>query len=172
MDVMKIGGKTDNDLVKGVRVAADGTVMAAVEGNVVQEHEWTTVRKLILDNTVNRPTDTSINTVGVAETSSANDRNLIPMKDYALNSLRILNKTGANVQITFLSDDRYTSSQVMRNINNEVISFIVPASTDYFIVTPEDFPLLNYIQYLKFQWQCLSTPNGTDGLLLTLIQRR
>ena len=136
-DVMKIGGKTPSNTVKGVAVNADGKL------DTVKTWDMPIVELF---------SDTVSDTEGHLATN-------LDLSPYPLVSLRIKNQTGVPVDITPLVDlwDN-TNGLSLKYINGSTLTFQVPSDSNYFIVMPNDYPWLNYVKYLKLRIQATDTP--------------
>ena len=143
-DVMKIGGKTPSNTVKGVAVNADGKL------DTVKTWEMPIIELF-------------------SEELSDTDEHLAQNLDlsiYPLVSLRIRNRTGATVSVQPLIDlYNNTNGNSLKFINGDAIVFQVPSDNQYYMITPDDFPWLNYIKYLRLRLKATSTPTGDTPLL-------
>lgn len=148
--MIRIAGKTSNDTASGIAVTA--------EGNVKQNHVWDQYAERIVDVI---PTDTTSVTIGIDTP--------IMLNKYAVTSLRIYNNTGVNVRIRFLHDNVADSALYLRDADGNDVEITIPTSASRVIsITPNDFPILNYLNRLKFTYGCTETPTNTSGSSSTL----
>lgn len=75
-------------------------------------------------------------------------------------SLRFLNRLGVPVTITFLSDVNQNNGYSLIDSNAVGKSITLQPTNDYIIITPEDCPILNYIQLLRLKVKASSTPSS------------
>ena len=143
-DVMKIGGKTPSNTVKGVNVDANG--------NLITSRLW----------------DESILTLysdSVADTSEKRTVNT-DLSSYPLVSLRITNRTGVSVKVTPLVDLYNTDNGYsLTDIDGSELSFEVAPNNAFAIITPVEAPWLNYVKYLRFKFRALETPSADTPTL-------
>lgn len=75
-------------------------------------------------------------------------------------SLRFLNRLGVPVTITFLSDVNQNNGYNIVGSDAVSKSITLQPTNDYIIITPEDCPILNYIQLLRLKVKASSTPSS------------
>lgn len=143
--MMRIAGKTSSDTACGIAVTSDG--------NVKQNHVWEQHNERIVNEI---PEDTSAVTIGI-ETP-------IVLADYAVTSLRFYNNTGVDVRVRFLLDTVADSALYLRDADGNNIEITIPSNASYVVsITPNDIPVLNYLNRLKFTYACKETPTNTSG---------
>lgn len=150
--MMKIAGKTPNNTVAGVSVNSDG--------QIVNNHKWEKLVQWVVDA---KPTDATPITVGF------DDDNRILVSEYAVASLRVMNNTGVPVRIRFQSDVVYSNQTYLQGIDGKDIEVTIPSRNSRLVViTPADFPILNYLHVLKFTCVFSETPTNIPGNGTTL----
>lgn len=81
-------------------------------------------------------------------------------------SLRIENKLSVPVKIYFYNDTNIYN--ILRNTDGDQISFSAAANADT-IVTPDDFPLLNYMKTIKLMVSAANTVDNDEGKSVKVI---
>ena len=82
----------------------------------------------------------------------------VDVRDIPTFSLRIVNRLGVPVTITFLTDANTTNGYALVNMDQTEKSITVSPGNPYVIVTPEDLPFLNYVQYVRLQVKASTAP--------------
>lgn len=75
-------------------------------------------------------------------------------------SLRFLNRLGVPVTISFLSDVNQSNGYALVGSDAVVKSITLQPTNRYIIITPEDFPILNYIRLLRLEVRASSAPES------------
>ena len=95
----------------------------------------------------------------------------VDVRDIPTFSLRIVNRLGVPVTITFLTDISTTNGYSLLNMDATDKAITVSPANAYVIVTPEDLPFLNYVQYLRLQVKASTTPaSGEFGAYLVAVR--
>ena len=131
MSLLKMGGKAPDGKAKAVGVDANGNL------NVTRQ--WAADVITVLPTTEIRDTN-AISTIS----------NAVDVRNYGFVSLRIVNTLGVPVKIMFYADINAASDLWMSRLDKSYITAMIPA-TDCVILTPEDIPELNYLQYIKLR---------------------
>ena len=82
----------------------------------------------------------------------------VDVRDIPTFSLRILNRLGVPVTISFLTDVNTFNGYSLNNMDQTSKSITVSPGSGYVIVTPEDLPFLNYVQYVRLQVKASTVP--------------
>ena len=137
--MMRIAGRTPSGTA--VPMAADAS------GNVSVTRTWK--KEWVALQTSLEIRDTNAHNIPAFDVSG------IPMY-----SLRILNRLGVPVTITFLADVNTTNGYALTDIDMVTKAITVQPGQSYIIITPDDLPLLNYIRYLRMLVKASSTPEA------------
>lgn len=142
INLLPIGGKSDNNTVRGVAVSNNGEVKT----NKI----WDVSVVDILDNEEIRDT-----------TAFPTDK--VELNTAGLVSLRIRNRLGVPVSIQLyidIGDQTFT----MYDANGDIFELNIPDTGGHWmIITDNDWYVLNYLSYIKLRIQASSTP--TEGTL-------
>lgn len=97
------------------------------------------------------------------EIRDANSHNIdaLDVRDVSMVSLRILNRLGVPITIRFLTDVNTSNGYGL--VDEEGVSknsVTISPTNGYVIFTPEDIPLLNYVQYIRLQVQAQTAPTS------------
>lgn len=133
MAMMRIAGKGTDDTAKGIRTNNSG--------NLITTKEWTP------EMLVNQATAT----FEVGETATKQLLGIAEIGKAGITSLRIANSTGVPVEIMFYADRNNADVSILYDLEGNRVSFTVPAQSSLYIVTPEDMPILNYIDWLNLR---------------------
>ena len=147
MSIMQIGGKNDN-LAIPVAVNSDGSVFT--------EREWIASPVNVLDGYALRDANTHY---------TMTEGTFVDLKPFGLVSLRIVNSTDKDITFALLYDLNKNSTTYLRDVDGNNIK-IVAKSGKSMIITPNDMPVLNYIDYLKFNFSAAEAP--TSGVITVI----
>ena len=128
-DILKIGAKGEDGLVKAIASDNDGHIQT---GKMWKTKVFTPTnlwRKEIRDTT---PIQESID-----------------VSEYGLISLRIRNRTDKPITIAFQLDTEANSSSGLRDHNGNKIEIVIPPNGPWLLYTPEQIPLLHYVNLLN-----------------------
>ena len=155
--IMRIGGKYVNgntETVKGILVDTDG-VLQITRNNKIDQ--------VIILNEVSHSSTTTLSFYG---------NNAIDLDGWTTCWIVAENHLDVDVTIRLFSQLDKTSSRYLRNIDNETI--IIPIRhnpSGQIIITPEDYPVLNYLRYFSGGVYFDTAP--TQGTLsLSLFRKR
>lgn len=90
--------------------------------------------------------------------TNGHDLDAVDVRDIPTFSLRIINRLGVPVTIMFLSDVNTTNGYALHNMDQTSKSITVSPGNGYVIITPEDLPFLNYVQYVRLQVKASTAP--------------
>lgn len=139
-DLLKIAGKSQSGLAKPLSVTDDG--------NLYSVRKWNSMVEILYP-------ETEITTDTYKVVRSEN------VKDYGLISLRINNQLGVNIKLLFLKE--YDFDQSNRLIMRDAASGNykeLEIGQGYTIITPEEFPFLNYLDTLCFEFKAVTAPSS------------
>lgn len=83
------------------------------------------------------------------------------VSDIPLYSLRVLNRLKVPITLSLRTDVNTTNGYRLVDKDGVVQSITIPYNNDYFAITPEDWPILNYIRYLRITIKAQTAP--TEG---------
>lgn len=147
MSMLKVAGSNANNAPKSLRTDDDG--------KLIVRHEWV-VEEIPL-----------INTLQIRDTVEHwSDR--LDLSKYATVSLRVYNSLDQPVSIIFGRDYSSESTAYLKNFGGATLGFTIPASSGSRMVTPEEFPFLQYLHGIKLRSAC-STPPTAGGLYITVV---
>lgn len=92
--------------------------------------------------------------------TSEHDLPVMDVSEIPTYSLRLLNRLGVPVTITFLSDITQTNGYSLIGSDAVSKSITLQPANGYIIITPEDCPILNYIRFLRLSVKASSTPSS------------
>ena len=154
MNVTPIGAKSSNNTVVGV--AADAS------GNLTTKKVWNNDVELIYEMS-STPSGTS--TIWVDP---------VDLSDCGAVSLRISNGMDVNFTLYFGSDipnDGTAGHYALKDIEGTDHTLTIPASTNRIVLTPDDVPLLQWINTLNLAIKPASTPS-TGAVKIWLVRKR
>lgn len=153
MAMMRIAGKKANGTAAGVRVNNDGILNSIRVLDVISP-------TVILDETALRDTE-AIDTTAVE----------CDVYKYPVNSIVIKTSLDAAVNAILQDGSYLANTGYMRKLDGSVIQFDIPAKTgqadNYFIITADDLPEIDYIRFLKLRLQAKDTP--TEGTIKIMV---
>ena len=138
-DLLKVAGKTSSGLAKPISVTSDG--------NSIVVRKWNSMVEILYPETEVRNDSYKI-------IRSEN------IKDYGIISLRIDNALGVDIHLVFLKEYDYNidTRKIMRDASsNNYLEMDI--GQGYTIITSEEFPFLNYLETLCFQFKANSAPS-------------
>lgn len=97
------------------------------------------------------------------EIRDTNGHNLtaLDVRDISMVSLRILNRLGVPVTISFLTDVNTANGYGLMDADSSPKNSVtISPLNGYVILTPEDIPLLNYVQYIRISVKAQSVPES------------
>ena len=137
--MMRVAGRTSG----GVAVP----MKASTDGDISTTRTWKKSWQQIVTNLEIRDVDN-------------HNLDAVDVRDIPIFSLRIINRLGVPVTITFLTDVNTTNGYSLLNMDQTSKSITVSPGQGYVIVTPEDLPLLNYVQYVRLQVKASAVPTS------------
>lgn len=156
--IMRIGGKyTDNnanEYVKGVSVNSDGKI------NIIRNNETEEIK--IFDS-VTPTTATTLPFYG---------NNAIDLSEWTTCWIAVENHLDVDATIRLFSQSNKSSSAYLKNVDNKAVSIpLRHTSSGQIIITPDDYPILNYLRYFSGGIYFETAP--TQGTLsLSLFRKR
>ena len=141
--VMKIAGKTDKSVVKGVRVSDNGDVSTT--------RTWETDVVPILSNIQLRST-----------TAVTNADNVFDASKYAFVSLRVSNSHKVDITLNFYEDTKDEPARWLADAHGNPVSYVVPSSDKSMIITPDDIPALSYLKNIIIRVAAKTAPTEGD----------
>ena len=148
MNVIPFGAKSPTNTVVGV--SADSN------GNIITKKNW--------ENPV------SVIFTGVYNDTVSHTQDGVDVSDCALFSLRIANQTSSEVTLTFRSD--VTSNDVtLKDVNGQDYFITVPADKRFMMITPDDYPFLQWIRNLRLSIK-FNTAASSGTLTVYLVKKK
>ena len=92
--------------------------------------------------------------------TSAHDITAVDVRDVPIYSLRFLNRLSVPVTITFKVDVNLSNGYKLVDKDGHYLSLTIQPSQNYVIVTFNDFPELQYMQYLRMSVSAASAPES------------
>lgn len=141
-DVLKIGGNF-NGTVKGFSANNDGAIFTTRDIKITK----------IFDEEELRSTDTNRSTV------------LADLSGGVFVSLRVLNRHDKPVTLRFYKErfeTLYANSTYLKDANGNDITWEVPATSGERVITPDDIPVLPYLQYIGLSVKAAEAPTTGD----------
>lgn len=135
--MMRIAGRTSGGVAVPMKASTDGDISTTR----TWKKSWQAIR-----------TGLEIRDV------DPHDLDAVDVRDIPTFSLRILNRLGVPVTISFLTDVNTTNGYALMNMDQTTKSITVSPGNDYVIVTPEDLPFLNYVQYVRLRVRASTAP--------------
>lgn len=154
--IMKIGGKTPSNTVKGIAVNSNG--------EVITTKKWQTDKITVLEQTG----------IVSAETFS-NLNNPVDLSEYGIVSLRIdYLMPDADTTINLRGDLNPNGTTWMFNKDGSATSFVLPATAEekIIIITPDELSVLPYLHYLRLRIQPNSAPSSEGYMKIYAIVKR
>lgn len=147
MSMLKVAGSNANNAPKSLRTDDDG--------KLIVRHEWV-VEEIPL-----------VNGLQIRDTVEHwSDR--LDLSKYATVSLRVYNSHNQPVSIIFGRDYSSESTAYLKNFGGATLGFTIPASSGSRMVTPEEFPFLQYLHSIKLRSACSTAPSA-GGLYITVV---
>lgn len=135
--MMRIAGRTSDGVAVPMKASTDGDISTTR----TWKKSW---QQIVLG-------------LEIRDTNSYN-LDAVDVRDIPTFSLRIINRLGVPVTITFLTDVNAFNGYALMNMDQTTKSITVSPGNDYVIVTPEDLPFLNYVQYVRLRVQASTAP--------------
>lgn len=92
--------------------------------------------------------------------TSAYDLGVVDVRDIPIFSLRFLNRLSVPVTITFKTDHNISNGYKLVDKDGQYISLTIQPTPNYVIVTFNDLPELQYMQYLRMSVSAASAPKS------------
>lgn len=137
--MMRIAGRTSGGVAVPMKASADGDISTTR----IWKRSW----QSIATNLEIRDTNT-------------HNLDAVDVREITTFSLRFLNRLRVPVTIYFLTDVNTSNGYFLNNMDQTSKSITVSPGNGYVIVTPEDLPFLNYIQYLRLQVKASTAPES------------
>lgn len=127
---------------------------ATNDGNLKVAHIWESECKTICNNQAIR--DTS------AHVFPASDESWVDISGYAVTSLRIISNLDQPCTMRFYSDygNATSAGSWLADKNGATFTLVIPTGNTMIILTPEDFPPLNYLRSLRIRVNCDTAPTS------------
>lgn len=139
--MMRIAGRTSEGTA--VPMAAD------TNGNIGITRKWKK-EWIILQPTSLEIRDTSAHYLDAYDVS-----------DIPLYSLRVINRLKVPITLSLRTDVNTTNGYSLADKDGVTQSITIPHNMGYITITPEDWPILNYIRYLRITITAQTAP--TEG---------
>lgn len=136
--MMRIAGRTPD----GVAVP----MKASTDGDISTTRTWKRTWQNIQANLEIRDTEEHILPA-------------VDVRDVPTFSIRVINRLGVPVTISFLTDINTLNGYSLNNMDQTSKNVTVSPGYGYVIITPEDMPIFNYVQYLRLKVKASSTPS-------------
>ena len=150
MSMLKVAGTNADGVPKSFRTDSDGRAEVT--------HKWVTDEIQFVSG------------VQIRETGGAwSDR--LNVREYATISLRVYNSHDQPVSIIFGRDYSTESTTYLKNYGGSNIGFTVPADSGSRMITPEEFPFLQYLENVKVRYECSTAPTA-GALYITIVGKR
>ena len=149
MSMVKLAGITPDGAAKALAVNENGELKV--------NHIWETEQTVVMNEQI-RSTS--------AVTSTA-----IEIGKYALTSLRIKNTLNKEVDVMVYLDNSVSDTIYLYNAEGAPVKITMPNNGHDMILTSDDYPFLNYLQYLHLRAQCSEAPTS-GALKITVVGRR
>jgi hypothetical protein len=126
-------------------------------GRTVTVRKWTADEIAAVENLQIRTTDASWS-------------NRVDVSGFSTISLRVSNAHDQPVSLIFGMDVGEDNTVYLKNYGGTNLGFTIPANSGVRMITPEEFPFLQYLKYVKVRCSCGTAP--TSGYLtITIIGR-
>lgn len=137
--MMRIAARKDNGTAAAVRSDVNGNV-----GTVrVWKKTWTTIEENI-----------ELRDTNEYKLAAFDARNIPVM------SLRFINRLGVPVTMRFLTDVNTTNGYGIYDKDAAAITITIQPTNHYMILTPDELPILNYLQYVRLAITATSAPSS------------
>lgn len=136
--LIKFGGK-----------GSDGTAKAIAtnnNGNLEVAKKWTFLDTEVLNEAISDTSNHFCTPVDVSE--------------FGLNSIRIINTTSKEINVRLLQDVSTSSNTYLVNCDGSEYTLTIPAEARYYVITPETWPVLNYLHYLRILVSASTAPSS------------
>lgn len=150
MSMLRVAGTDGTGLPKSFRTDTDGRAEVT--------HKWVADEIAVVSG------------VQIRETGGVWS-NRVYVGEYATISLRVFNSQDQPVSIIFGRDDLTNNTTYLKNYGGTNIGFTIPANSGARMITPEEFPFLQYLKNVKVRYECSSAPT-TGALYITIIGKR
>lgn len=151
MSMLKIAGNDSNGVARALRTNENG--------NAQIEHVWKIEEIPVFSSLSIRDT-------------SAHWSPRIDLSGYAIVSMRIKNTLDSSVRLQCAVDiGGSDSTEYLYSATNSNLNLTLETSTNMKLLTPDEYPWLQYLHYLKFRASCDSAPNS-GSLTVTVVGRR
>lgn len=150
MSMLKVAGTNADGIPKSFRTDPDGRAEVT--------HKWITDEIQFVSNVQIRGTE-----------GAWSDR--VDVGEYATISLRVYNSHDQPVTIIFGRDYAAESTTYLKNYGGSNIGFTIPADSSSRMITPEEFPFLQYLENVKVRYECSTAPTS-GALYMTIVGKR
>ena len=147
-------------LKTGAKKITDGTaspISCDATGAVIQQRKFTTTVTKVLDLVI---ADTATHKTTAVDLSGA-----------GLVSIRLDNRSRKALTIYFLGDDNDHGNSGLRDLSGDLFTVNIPAGANYYIITPNDVPFLNYLARIRMSVAALETPTNTDPTTVYVVTK-
>ena len=149
MSMLKVAGSNANGQAKAF--------LTDDAGRTVTVRKWTAEETVLVDGIQIRTTD-----------ATWSER--LDVSGYASVSLRVSNSHDQAVSVIFGLDTGADNTTYLKNYGGANLSFTIPASSGVRLITPEEFPFLQYLKHIKVRCSCETAPTS-GGLTITVVGR-
>lgn len=159
MGILKMGAKDPDGNAKAVA--------SNKNGNLVTERTWFCKEHTIYAGPL---TDSQTELRKDAEGKLYSPEFSLTNEGTGLVSLRFQNATGVPVKVT-LCMDTFSTLNTLYDIDGGEKSFLLTASRNQ-VVTPDDWPILNYLQKISLRLEPQGTPAADKNITIRAIIKR
>lgn len=153
MDIMRVGGKGTDNLAHAFLTNPDG--------QVISQRQWKCMTSLNVASVTFTAGETGNKAaIGIAEIGA-----------YAVASLRVTNSTNTKITATFYADRNNSDSSIITDSEGNPITFTIPASTRVLAITPDDLPILHYLDWLNLRLTPASAIVQDGSVKFTIVGR-
>ena len=140
-------------------------IEATATGELKTIHVWeSTVKDICYSQQIR---DTS------AHNYPADGVNRVDISEYAITSFRIVNGLDQPVTIRFYTDASAPTSlgTWLADKNGNAYAITIPTGTNQIIITPDDFPVLNYLRGIRVRVNCDTAPTSGTFAMYAICRR-
>ena len=139
MSMLKVAGINENEQPMSFKVDNAGRLQVV--------HQWQSEEIFIFNQTQIRDT-------------ANNWSSRIDVSKFATISLRIGNTHNQPITCVFARDTGAVNTTYLKNYGGSNLGFTIPANSDMRLITPEEFPFLQYLQNIRIGAKCSNAPES------------
>lgn len=151
--MMRTAGRTSGGIAKAILVNDNGAPIV--------ERAWSCVNTKVFDMEIR---DTNAH-------NTVTEGTVLDVSSFPVNSLRIRNTTGKAITIQFFNDLNSDNTAYLSVDDNSAAIQLSAGNNKYQVFTPQEYPFLNYLRYLKFHVKANEAPT-TGGVVVYHCGRR